>query len=65
MNNCVFKLIDSLKIAENAIEVLSKNLCGELDFDQNDMQGLCSIIMREVGYTKAKLEKIGKNEVSK
>lgn len=49
--------INSLNKIETVTKVLNKTITEDLNFDILDNQNLCSVLLREISYTKSKLNK--------
>ncbi len=62
MNNTVSgelsDIIDSLDKMETVTKVLNQTIFEDKDFNIGDSQNLCSVLLREINYTKSKISKL-------
>ena len=60
MNNTVdfSEVLCSLDKMETITKVLNQTILGDCDFNNEDSKNLCSVLLREISYTKSKLTKI-------
>jgi len=63
MNNTVSdeftEILCSLDKMETVTKVLNQTMFEDKEFNAEDSQNLCSILLREINYTKSKISKIG------
>ncbi len=50
--------ISSLNKMETITKVLNQTMLEDCDFDAIDNKNLCSVLLREISYTKSKLSKM-------
>lgn len=63
-NNNLSEILCSLDKIETIAKVLNQTLIEGYDFDTNDSQNLCSVLLREISYTKTKISKLGEKQNS-
>jgi len=51
-------VICSLNKMETIAKVLNQTMLEDYDFNAGDSRNLCSVLLREINYTKSKLSKI-------
>ena len=64
-NNLLAEAICSLDKLETITKVLDQTLYEDTNFDIKDSQNLCSVLLREICYTKVKLSKADKSSTEK
>ncbi len=65
MNNIVsselLEVLGSLDKMETITKVLNQTVFEDREFNVADSQNLCSVLLREINYTKSKISKIENN----
>jgi len=65
MNNVVSnelsEVLGSLDKMETITKVLNQTIFEDKEFNASDSQNLCSVLLREINYTKSKISKIENN----
>lgn len=65
MNNVVSsdlsEVLGSLDKMETITKVLNQTIFEDKEFNAEDSQNLCSVLLREINYTKSKISKLESN----
>jgi hypothetical protein len=65
MNNVISsnftEILDSLDKMETITKVLNQTIFEDKEFNAADSQNLCSVLLREINYTKSKISKLENN----
>jgi hypothetical protein len=57
-SNELSEIVCSLDKMETVAKVLNQTMVENEDFNVGDSQNLCSVMLREINYTKSKLQKV-------
>ena len=52
------KILHSLDKMETITKVLNQTMSEENEFSADDSQNLCSVLLREINYTKSKFQRV-------